>query len=80
MDQIRELKDHEESTTAEVIAAGEPILEELRAADSDQTILSLRSADNLDESDIMAAWLKIANLGKKNEKTTREVEESGPEA
>lgn len=79
VDQIRELKEHEESTIAEVIAAGEPILEELRAADPDQTVLSLRSADNLDESDLMAAWIKIANLGKKKEKTTREVEESGPE-
>lgn len=77
---IRELEVHDKPTTAEAVAVAEAVLEKIRAANPDQIILSLRSADNWDESPIMAAWIKTMNLGKKKEKTTREVEESGPEA
>jgi hypothetical protein len=62
---IRNSKDQKmKSTIQEAVAKIKALYEEMHAIDPDQTVLSLRRARNLDETEELAAWMKIMNLGK----------------
>jgi hypothetical protein len=62
---IRNSKDQKmKSTIQETVARIKALYEEMHAIDPDQTVLSLRRARNLDETEELARWMKIMNLGK----------------